>query len=257
MPIRIVADKQDELPEGLREFAKLEGSVYVVAAVSMPEGWALENVRALKDSVIAARTERDDAKRSLKAFDGLDAAKAGDAREALEQLTAGKLRGSKEIDEYKQSIERKFAEDRTKLETRLSARTALLREQMTRGQLSPIIAAKGGSDSMDAILTLAAAHVRLDEADDGQVKACLVDRAGKQMVTTKAGSAEPMTYEEFVEQMRDAPATRGLFRLTATGGSGGSSQSGGAGRAVGQQDVSHMSATELIRLGNAKGAKGR
>lgn len=248
--LRIVADSLDDLPEGLRPSAKQEGSGYVVG--EMPEGWAVEDIAGLKSSVVTARSERDEAKKIAKAFEGIDPAKAGDARDALEKLAAGQLRGSKEIDDYKASLESKFADDRAKAQAERETLLEQVKHLKTTGELSPIIAAKGGAEAMDAILTLASSHIRYESGEDGRLKASLVDKDGKSLVTRKAGSADPMGFEEFVEQMREAPATRGLFRASATGGSGGSSQTGGSGRAAGM-DVSNMSPAEMISLGNRSG----
>lgn len=253
MVLRIVADSLDELPDGLRATAKQEGAAFVVA--DMPDGWAIEDVAGLKSSVVTARKERDDAKKLAKAFEGIDPEKAGDARDALEKLAAGTLRGSKEIDEYKASLEAKFANDRSKSEVEKAALLDQVKHLQTTGELSPIIAAKGGGDAIDAILTLAAAHIRYEQDDHGALKASLVSKDGSPLVTKKAGSADPMGFEEFVEQMREAPATRGLFRASATGGSGGGSQTGGSGRTAGNGnvDISTMSPAEMIALGDRRG----
>lgn len=250
--LRIIADKIEELPEGLRPAAKQEGSAFVVT--QMPEGWAVEDIAGLKASVITARQERDAAKKLAKAFEGIDPEKAGEARDALEKLAAGQLRGSKEIEEYKAGVERKFAADLAKLNEKLGKRTQELRERIISGELAPVIAKLGGSDSMEAILTLAAAHVRIEESEDGALKHSLVDKGGKPLVTKKQGSADPMGFEEFIGQLRDAPGTRGLFKASATGGSGGGSQTGGTGRAAGRNiDALSMSPAELIALGDRNG----
>jgi hypothetical protein len=247
MAMRIVADSLDDLPAALRDKAQSGDNGVVVR--EMPEGWAVEDVGGLKRSVIEARKERDEAQRVAKAFEGIDPEKAADAREALEKLTAGQLRGSKEIDEYKATIESKYASDREKAKAREDALLEQVKEMKTRGELAPIIAKMGGSDAMDAILTLAQRHIRYEQDGAGQLKASLVSADGSPLVTTKAGSADPMGFEEFVTQMREAPGTRGLFKSTATGGSGGSSQSGGSGPAVGQ-DITNMSPAEMIQLGD-------
>jgi len=262
MAMRIVADSLDDIPEGLRDAAKQEGTVFVVGA--MPEGWAVENVSGLKQSVIRERDAVSALSAVAKDFGwrwdkdkgewkerGFDSSRLPEAREALEKLAAGQLRGSKEIEEFKASVEQKFAKDRQALEAKLDARTKLLREQLSRGQLAPIIAAKGGSESMDAILTLASSHIAFEECEDGTLKASLVGKDGKSLVTSKSGSAEPMGFEEFVEQMRDAPATRGLFRVSATGGAGSSSQSGGSGQGA-QLHGQPMSARENLARGLAQ-----
>ena len=245
--LRIIADKPDDLPEGLRAAAKQEGDKYVVTELA--EGWAIEDIGALKRSLAEARGERDQFKATVKAFEGIDPKSAAEAREALEKLRTGQLKGSKEIEDYKASVEKKMADERASLESKLQARTAALRERMVRGELAPVIAKLGGSDSMDAILTLAAQHIRVEEAEDGTLKHSIVDASGKPRVTKKGGSADPLGFDELIAEMREAPSTRGLFKATATGGSGGSSQNGGAGRAADPGHLS-MSAREMLDRAN-------
>jgi hypothetical protein len=248
MPFRLVADSLSDLPEGLRDAAKQEGSVFVVAGLK--DGWAIEDVKGLKSALVEARSERDAAKAAAKAFDGLDPAAAAEAREALEKLKAGQLKGSKEIDEWKAAVEKKVAEERAKLEGKLTARTAALRERMIQGELAPVVAKLGGAEAMDAIMTLAKQHIRIDEDDAGNLKHSIVDASGKPRLAKKSGSSDPMGFEELIAEMRDASSTRGLFKAPAAGGSGGGSQTGGAGRAAnpGQQ---LLPTRELLNRGNS------
>jgi hypothetical protein len=250
--LRIVADKLDEIPEGLRENAKqVEGQGFVVQ--SLKEGWGIEDFSGLRKMLTDERQGRKAAERSLAAFDGLLPDEASAARDALDQFKAGKLRGAKELDEWKTSYEAKVKDERSKLESKLAKRTEALRERMLRGELAPVIAAKGGAEAMDAILTLAQQHVRFEETADGDIKTSLVGKDGKPMLTSKTSSGEEAGFDELIEQMRAAPATRGLFRTSATGGSGGSSQTGGPGRAA-NSDVafSAMTPEELIQRGLSK-----
>ncbi len=248
MPIRLVADSLNDIPEGLRDAAKQEGQVYVVS--QLKENWAIEDVGGLKRALGEVRGERDQLKKVAAAFEGIDPTSAAEAREALEKLKAGQLKGSKEIDEFKAAVEKKMAEERAKLEGKLNARTAALRDRMIRGELAPVVAKLGGGEAMDAILTLASQHVRIEEDADGNLKHSIVDAGGKPRVTKKSGSPEPMGFDELIAEMRDASSTRGLFKAPAAGGSGGGSQTGGSGRAAnpGQQ---LLSARELLDRANS------
>lgn len=248
MPFRIVADSLTDLPEGLRQAAKQSGDKFVVE--SLADGWAVEDVGELKRAHERVLKERNEYRSVAKAFDGIDPAQAAAAREALEKLQAGQLKGSKEIDDFRQSVEKKMAEERAKLEAKLNARTAALRDRMVKGELAPVVAKLGGADSMDAILTLAQQYIRVDEDDAGNLKHSIVDASGSPRLTKKSGSSDPMGFDELVAEMRDAPSTRGLFKTFATGGTGGGSQTGGASRAAnpGQQ---LLSARELLDRANA------
>ena len=248
MPFRIVADSLTDLPEGLRQAAKPSGDKFVVE--SLADGWAIEDVAALKNAHERVMKERNEYRTVAKAFEGLDPAQAAAAREALEKLQAGQLKGSKEIEDWRASVEKKMAEERAKLEAKLNARTAALRDRMVKGELAPVVAKLGGSESMDAILTLAQQYVRVEEDDAGNLKHSIVDASGSPRLTKKSGSSDPMGFDELIAEMRDAPSTRGLFKAFAAGGTGGGSQTGGASRAAnpGQQ---LLSARELLDRANA------
>lgn len=248
MPLRIVADTPDELPEGLRAAAKQAEGKYVVG--DMPQGWGIENVAGLRQALVEEREERAKLKAAVRAFDGLDPASAADAREALEKLKAGQLKGSKEIDEWKAAVEKKTAEERAKLLGENERMSAALRDRIIQSELAPVIAKLGGAQSMDAIMLLAKQHIRVEKDDAGNFKHSIVDAGGKPRLTKKTGSPEPMGFDELLEEMRDAPSTRGLFAAPAAGGSGGASHSGGAGRAGNPGQNQHLSARELLVRGN-------
>lgn len=248
MPIRLVADSLNDIPEGLRDAAKQEGGVFVVPALR--DGWAIEDVAALKSAHERVLKERNEFRAIAKAFDGIAPEAAAEAREALEKLRTGQLKGSKEIEDYKSAVERKMAEERAKLEAKLFARTAALRERMIQGELAPVVAKLGGADAMDPIMTLAKQHIRIEEDDAGNLKHSIVDASGSPRVTKKSGSSEPMGFDELIAEMRDAQSTRGLFKALATGGTGGGSQTGGAGRAA-NPGQHLLSARELLDRANS------
>jgi predicted HicB family RNase H-like nuclease len=247
MPFRIIADSLTDLPEGLRDAAKQNGDKFVVEALK--EGWAVEDIAALKNAHERVLKERNQYRDTLKHFDGIDPAKAAEAREALESVKAGKVSGNKELEEYRKSVEAKMAEERARLEGKLNARTAALRERMVKGELAPAIAKLGGAESMDAIMTLAQQYIRVEEDDAGNLKHSIVDGGGSPRVTKKSGSSDPMGFDELIAEMRDAPSTRGLFRTQQTGGAGGSSQTGGAGRAA-NPGQTLLPARELLNRAN-------
>lgn len=248
MPLRIIADALEDLPEGLRATAKNEGGKFIVGELA--NGWAVENVGGLRQALVEERENIGKLKAAVRAFDGIDPASAAEAREALEKLKAGQLKGSKEIDDYKASVEKKMAEERAKLEQKLAARTTALRDRMIRGELAPVVAKLGGGEAMDAILTLASQHVRIEEDDAGNLKHSIVDASGKPRLTKKSGSSAPMGFDELIAEMRDASATRGLFAAPAAGGSGGASQTGGSGRAA-NPGQTLLPTRELLNRGNS------
>lgn len=253
MPItyRIEADSADELAEPLRKVAKQDGNKFVVSA--LPEGFALEDVRGLKSAHEAEKARRREAEELAKQFveAGLTREKAKLAAEALSKMEAGSLKSSNEIEAWKAEASKKHAEELSSRDQKLAKRGQALREQLVRGRLAPIVAAKGGSESMDAIIALAERNIRVEEDSEGNLIPTVVGDDGKTPRTTKkVGSLDPMGFEELIDCMRESPATKGLFRAQAAGGSGGSSQSGESGRP--QTSGQRMSARELLSRAHAK-----
>jgi len=253
MPItyRIVADSADELAEPLRKVAKQDGGKYVIDA--LPDGFGIEDVRGLKTTVQKLRGEADDAKSMAKVFveAGLSPEKAKHAAEALAKMEAGQLKSTADIDSWKQTVEQKFQAESQKLSERLAKRTERLRNELVRGKLAPIIAAKGGSESMDAILTLAERNIRVEEDAEGNLVPVVVGSDGKTAaVTKKVGSMDPMGFDELIDMMRESPQTKGLFRVHATGGSGATSQRGGS--APAGNSGQKLSARELLASAHTK-----
>jgi hypothetical protein len=259
MPVtyRVTADSAEELPEALRKVAKQDGAKFVVDG--LPEGFALENVQGLKSTVQKARAEADEYRAVVRQFQEANLApeSAKQAAEALAMMAAGKLKNATEIEDWKRQAEAKAANEAKSLTDKLSKRTDALRAELVRGKLAPLIAAKGGSDSMEELLLIAEQrYIRVKEDNEGNLVAYVVGSDGKTpAITKKSNSMESMGFEELVDLMRETPGTKGCFRVQAAGGSGSTSQSGGTGRVGNQQiDVTKTSPGELVALGNRKNA---
>lgn len=261
MPVtyRIVADKPEELSEDLRALAKptQDGKVTVDA---LPEGYAVENVAGLRSTLVKLREQTKQFEQSVRAFEaaGLTAEQARDAAEALSQKKAGTLKSSADLDAWKAEAEKKFQGEAKSIADKLTKRTERLRNELVRGKLAPIVAAKGGSAAMDAILVLAERNIRVEEDANGDLIPVVVGSDGKTAaLTKKSGSMDPMGFDELIEQMRESPATRGLFEAKAAGGSGSASQAAGSGRAGNRDSAQPLSARSLIRAGNDAAAAGK
>lgn len=255
MPLTLVADSLDEIPEPLRAAAKQEGAKFAVG--QLPAGFAVENVQGLRTTLQTLRSEKKQLEDELRPFRdaGVDAADLPAAMEALSLQKAGKLKSAADIDAWKSEVAKKFEEEKSRLGEKLSKRTQALRDQLVAGKLAPIIAAKGGSEAMEAILTLAQRNIRVDEDAEGNLVPVVVGNDGKTaLVTKKSGSTDPMGFDELIDVMREASATKGLFRAPAAGGSGSTSQSAGGGQ-TGNQDSSKLSAKELLIRGHTAGAR--
>jgi len=242
MPFRIVADKADELPEGLRAQAKQVDGKFVVE--SLPEGWEVGDTVGLRLRLSEERTARKDAEKALAAFEGIEDAAA--AREALQQLKAGALKGSKEIDDFRKQLEAKVAADLAKKDATLGSLQGQLREQLVESAAQKAIAEAGGS--LKLLLPVVRSAVKAEVQADGRLSVVLVDEAGKEMVSKVAGATGPMSISEFVSTLRESSDYKAAFAGSGTGGSGATHSTAGAVRAA---NPGSTSARELFNRANA------
>jgi len=255
--VTLTADSPDELSEPLRKVAKEANGKFVVSG--LPEGYAVEDVKGLRSTVQRLRDEVNTEKSragQLQAFidAGLTPEQAKEAADALGKLKAGQLKGNEEIEAFKRSASEKYAAETSALQKRLQEREGELHETLIRSSLAPVIAAKGGSDAMDAIMVLARQNIRVvEDPNTKRLRPVVVGPDGSTLTTKKVGSLDPMGFDEFIDGMRESPATKGLFAVRNAGGSGSTSQSGGAARAGGQ-DSSKLSARERIQRANEQAA---
>lgn len=253
MPInvRIVADDASELGEQLRDNAKQVDGKWVVDG--LPEGFAIENVKGLRSALQAERAQRKDLEGRLQPYvdAGLEPDDLPTAAEALQKFKAGQLRSSDDIERYRAEIQKKATTEIEGLKTVLDKKNAALRAATIQQQLSRIIAAKGGQEAIDAIMTLAERRIQVNEDAEGNLVPVVVGDDGRTpALTKKAGSTDPMGLDELIDAMRDSPATRGLFKVQVAGGSGSNSQA--SGRPAASTDGALPSSRELILQANEK-----
>lgn len=256
MPVtyRIVADSAEELSEPLRRVAKSVDGKFVVEG--LPDGFAIEDVKGLRNTVGKLRGELGEVEPFIKALRDAGISKAEEiavAMDALGKVRAGQLKTPADIEAFKAEVQKKHSDEMSRVMSVLEKRTSKLRDREVRGRLSPIVAAKGGTRAMDAILTLAEKHIQVKEGADGDIVTFVAGSDGQPRLTKKVGSMEPMGFEELIDEMRESQSTRGLFDVQAAGGSGSTSQSGGPGPA-GNQDSSKLSARDRIQRANEKAA---
>lgn len=257
--VTLTADSPDELSEPLRKAAKENGGKWTVSG--LPEGFAVENVAGLRSTVKALRDELNAEKAKAgqyQAFDdaGLKPESARDAAEALQKVKTGALKGNDEIEAWKKAASDKYAADLAQQKRELEAANAELEENLVNGQLAPVIAAKGGSESMDAIRILARQSIRVvKDEKTGKRRLAVVSPDGSVLTTKKAGSIDPMGLDEFIDGMRESPVTKGLFTVRNAGGSGSTSQNRGP-VPGGGQDSANLSPMELIQRANERAARG-
>lgn len=254
----ITFDTAEEMPEALRASAKQVAGKFVLDA--LPAGYEITDAKGLRTSLGSERGVRKLVSDKLAEFgwklseDGSkwvqEGILAADASKALDQLKSGSLKSSKEVEDYKAELSR-AAEAREK---GLSAARDRYRSQLERVLVEQsavaAITKHGGGKSLRALLPLVKQAARIEESADGALRTVLYDDDGKQRFSLKSGAAgAPMDLDEWVEELRGSQDFKPLFEAKAVGGSGSSSQSGGAGR-VANQGSAKLSARELIQSAN-------
>lgn len=242
--LRIVADKIDDLPEGLRSAAKQHGSTVVVE--SLPEGWALEDINGLKGAITTERSARKELELRIKDFEGIEDPAA--ARQALEAMTAGRLKSAKEIDEWKKSAEAKFATDSAKIRAQTDGLTKQLRELMVDRAAMQAIVEAGGNPKL--LMPIVRGAAKAEMAENGKFSVVLVGDDGKELMTRAAGSSAPMGFAEFVHTLRDSADFKSAFAGSGVGGSGSNHAAGGSAR--GGSNNGPLSSMDLLQRANSR-----
>jgi len=232
MALQLVADSISDLPEALRETAKPDGTRYVA---QIPQGWAVEDVGGLRKALSDERANRKAAEARVKTFDGIDDAEA--ARDALERLRSGALKGSKEVDEFKLALQAKVKADLDKLAAEKAALETQLAETLIDRDAATAIARHKGKPAL--LTPVLRQRIRLETNGDGRRHAVVLGEDSKPMVSRKAGSTAPMGVDEFVEMLRDDADFRSAFDASGAGGSGAAHTAGGSAR--GGHDLANLS----------------
>lgn len=225
MAFRIVADKDSDLPEGLRAHAKQVEGKWLVD--TLPEGWEVGDTVGLRKFLSEERTARKAAEKALQAYEGIDDAAA--AREALTQMKAGSLKSAKEIDEFRKSLESKVAADLAKKDAMAHGLTKQLTELMVDNAAQKAIAEAGGN--LKLLLPIVKAAVKAETTPDGRLAVSVVDDSGKEMVSKAAGATSAMSIAEYVHTLREQAEYKVAFAGSGTGGSGSTHSAAGAARA--------------------------
>lgn len=271
MAVYIVSDKVEELPPALAKQARLDGSRYWVAEGT--EGFKVENAEGLRNAVATERKHREAAERIAKKYgwsigeDGTIADRDGRAidpelaTELIGKHKAGKLEANgaakdtaKAIEEMRAEYDAKYARDKAELDLERKEMQAQLHEEFIQNRGREAIKAADGDDkTVTALLGVIEKQARLEKGPNGKLRAVLYSPDGKQLISRKSGSADPMGLEEFAKTLREDPAYKRNFPLTRPGGSGashtggGSASSGVNGQAGG--DEKPMTGKALLALG--------
>lgn len=206
--------------------------------VTSVEGFELADNGKLKSALQKEKTAASDAAKKLKLFEGLDPEAAREALKKIEEFAGmdPEAKAKEHLEVLKKQLTDKFEADRQTLTKKFSGEVDAakargdkfakkLQSSMLEAIATKAILAAGGEP--DLLLPKIREEVRLKE-DGDDFKIEFVDANGDVRPSTKAGSADPMTVEERVAELRNNDRFARAFNGTGASGSGASgSDTGG------------------------------
>lgn len=233
--LKAVVDTIDAVPEPVRDFYTPKDGKFVLGVEGV-NGLELADVGKLSTALKTERQAAKAAAESLKAFEGLDPAAARTAISTLAEL--GDLKDLKSLDEKlavrEKQLAEKFGADKKSLETKFAAErdtlsktvdsltTQIGNDRIESSATRAISEAKGAVELLLPVIK-ASTRVRRD-ATSGRVVVEVVDANGEVRDSPAAGSTDPMTVKELVEELRNNPAYARAF--DGSGASGGGAAGG-------------------------------
>lgn len=223
---RLTTDALNALPEAQRSFyVPREGHEGEhVLDVDQVDGWALEDVGGLKNTLSAVATKRDEFKSRLEQFKDIDPNKAREALTRVEQM-----KDWTPTEEVQARINARVEEVKTAMETDLTtARQAAaeLEKQVEQYVLDDAIdKAIARHKMVDGGPDLMRPHVRqlveLAKVEGGGYAARVKGADGQHRFSMKQGSgAKHMDVDELVDAMAKEPRFKVLFAGSGASGSG-------------------------------------
>lgn len=223
---------------GTEHYAAVEGAdgSYRLDVTAI-EGFSLAEVDPLRKALESERTLTKKARKDLstlkESFKDLDPTVSREAIAKLAEMGDTDLSKDEKFQMAKKQLEDKFAKDRTTLEQKHATDVETLNGTLkkTRGQLSNVLIDSAAATAIanldgtvDLLLPLVRNVARLKESDDGKGVVVIVDSVtGDERISTKPGSSEPMTIEEFVGTLKDNEKLAGAFKGSGATGSGSTS----------------------------------
>ncbi len=228
------ADAHAKLADPLKGEYVLDATLgKFVLQVTPSEGWALENVAGLKETLADQKQKHKLAMEKLSAFGELT---PETAKHAVEQLA-----GLGDLSD-KEKLEKRLASERTQLATKyegeikqrdaaLTAMRAEVERVLVDGEVARILAKPEVRGSFPLLIGPIRQSVKVEQNDKGQFEVRVMDRNGNPAISRKSGNNGPMALEEYVTSLRSDAEFQRAFDGTGSTGSGasGSGMVGGGG----------------------------
>jgi hypothetical protein len=220
MSLPAVIDSLDSVDEKFRsEYKQIDGK-FILDVVKTGD-YELANVQATMSSLSAARKERDDAKKMLKQWEGLEPAAAREALKKLEEFSKldPEAMARAKVEEFRTKIVGEHQTVVKGLNDKIAALTSNLSEQLITNSAQSAIAQFGGSKHAKLLLPHILGRTRLRETENGRHVVEVLDDAGGVQLGDANGT--PMTIAQFVERMRGMPEYEVCFEGANRSGAGG------------------------------------
>lgn len=244
MILKAIVETTDGLPDEIKDFYEPVEGVGFKLKVEPAGGYELDNIQGLKSALGKERTTREALEKSVAKFKDLDADKAREAMEKLEELSkidpekeADKIASTKFEAAKSELLKRHEAEIKAR-EERISKLNGFLQETLVDQEaIREISEAKG---SVDLLLPIVRKYMRVKELDSGKFFTEVVDDEGNGRIADAKGS--PMTTKDLVAELRasekfgrafDASGTQGSGKQPITPAAGGAGNQSGKGSWVG------------------------
>ena len=223
MALPIVIQSLDQIAEPLREHYVQRDGRYVLDATPH-EGLAIEDVTGLKNSLAAARGERDQLKSSLAQFKDLDPEAARTALQKMQEMQS--WNPDKQVEEKIQAkldqMRKLHQQELEKATGKTGELTKQLEQLMVVNAASEALQKNGGNIAL--LLPHVRSQVRMRQTENGMI--CeVVDAQGNPRVGDSQGN--PMTIPQLVEEMRNSTDFAPAFAGTGSSGSGNKGSTGG------------------------------
>lgn len=226
---QVSPEERSKLPDVFQALYDEQG---VFNGLELEPGWAIENVAGLKSALSKERTDRSADAEFRKQFEGLD----------IKQVLAGYER-FKDADKWTpaEDVQAKIearvrqVEDKYKGEvTERDSQNQFLMSEVERVLIESSVARaterrpdNPTAGSFALLVDKVRKHTRVDKGSDGRFRTIVLEEDGKTpRITTKQGSTEPMTIQEFLVTLKSDPEYSRAFDGPKSTGSGGTGRVG-------------------------------
>lgn len=221
MALKALVDAIDTVPEPARAFYK-EADGKFILDVEPVDGFALEDVSGLKNTLGKEMTLRKKLEKDVVKFKDIDPDKARDALARLEEL--GNIDPAKDADKIvnerleaaKRQLLEKHGEELKTRDGRIAGLTKTVESLMVDQVATAALAEAKGA--VELLLPHVQRHTRVREDANGSFIVEVVDKDGNARIGNAKG--DPMTIKDLVQEMRKSETFGRAFEGTGHTGSG-------------------------------------